>query len=232
MFSVTSKAIWFPIFVLVVISLVNASGLASVGGLATRSSIGGSGLPLYDSSGVLIYYGNLTCARPNPSSYSMFEGDKMQGTNSLYAYFHNDTYVFNLIDPQFKEYVDWELYTDTGGAVPAQWAVVGGFGSVVYGYDTSSPLGFLTLIGVLLVFVAVIGLNILGSGDNETATNAIFKGTAWLAFWVMFSAYALSVLSELTLNGFNVGLTIYSVLTLIYCIGIVDSVGHPTGSGL
>lgn len=219
-----SKFIAGPLTIIVLLSITNMCGLGS-GNFSPVTQIGGSGDDLYDSTGTLIFFSNLTVNPdfPNPDYYLLVQGDN-DGENTQYAYFTNSSYESSSFLYKLTA-IRYPLYTDENAVNQAYWQQVGAIGDQSFKVNMYGSLGLIALVIALMAVALVAGLNIFGSGVNDSATNTIFMCTAWLAVWGVFSVLAFSLLALLG----NWGIILYFVLTIVYTIGIIDSVGNSGG---
>ena len=89
-----------------------------------------------------------------------------------------------------------------------------GIGNVI----TSGVLG---LVLSALALVAVSGFNVVGSGLNDVAVQAIFKCACYFGVWTLFSCTALLLFQEVPVFG----VPFYFLLTLFYSVGVVGEIG-------
>ena len=221
--SLPSLVLSAPLAILITLAVLAMCGLGSANNGLPSSVVIGGGSNLYDSSGKLIFYANLTCAVVSPFGYHyvLVQGD---GANKAYAFFINGTYSFNLINAIFD--VKYPLFTDTHGDVPAYWSQVGGIGGA-FSAGIGGSLGLVAIAVAIMALAAVIGISIVGSGENTASVMTILKITGYLAIWGVFSALALGLINSMG----SFGMILFFVLSGLYVIGLVDSIGFPSGMG-
>jgi len=92
-------------------------------------------------------------------------------------------------------------------------------------WDITSSLGLIGVVVGVMALATFAGVSVLGSGISETSVSAIVKGTAYLLIWGVFSALAIALIMQIALFG----PILYFILTLIYTLGIVNSIGSSQG---
>ena len=82
----------------------------------------------------------------------------------------------------------------------------------------------MTFFVIITATGAAMGLRILGSGIADTSIRVIILIIMYSALWVV-----LSILSnDLLFSNANIGLVIYIFLTILYIIGVSQSIGGST----
>lgn len=84
--------------------------------------------------------------------------------------------------------------------------------------DFNSSYGLIALVISMIVGVAIIGLNIAGTGINTASTTFIITSVGLVAVWVVFSVISLNGLSQIPLG---IGSIFYFGCTGSYCMGII-----------
>lgn len=90
-------------------------------------------------------------------------------------------------------------------------------------FDIATSLGLIALIAAGIILAAVVGTRILGSGVSEESVSAVWKGTMLLTVWGIFSVLSMGMITQIAL----LGPFFYLFLTIIYCLGVINQVGHP-----
>lgn len=90
-------------------------------------------------------------------------------------------------------------------------------------FDIATSLGIIAIVAAGIILASIVGTRILGSGVSEESVSAIWKGTLLLSVWGVFSVAALGMITQVVL----VGPFFYLFLTIIYCLGVINQVGHP-----
>lgn len=85
-------------------------------------------------------------------------------------------------------------------------------------------IGLVALIAALTALSVVAGLHFFGSGTSDISVGAIFKGTGYVFLWATFSALSFSLISSIPSF---MGYGFYFFLTVLYVLGIINSVGSP-----
>lgn len=96
----------------------------------------------------------------------------------------------------------------------------------VTGYDVSAAVGMVAIVLSVSALGCVVGLRVVGSGTSDTAVRAVVITTALLAVWGVFSVLGLALLNTIPL----LGPSVYFILTGVYTLGIILSIGGSGGS--
>lgn len=204
------KLILIPLSVLITLSMLSMIGLGAggeLGQIGFGQSITGPDAILYTSTAHQTVYANGTAIGE--------EGriSDVDGVSGI-AFWYNTSYG-----------TPFELYTDSACTIPAKIidtsAPLGG-GAWTWEGSMTSSLGLIALIVGLMIFLTVVGARFLTYGQSELGLSAIFKGTAFIAIWGVFSLLALPLMGDVPLN------ILYFILTVIYTLGIINSVGSPS----
>lgn len=118
--------------------------------------------------------------------------------------------------PVVKEYY-WKNSSGTY-AITYQTQTIGGIG-----FALNSSLGLIALVVGLVVVATIAGLKIFGNGISDISVDAILKGTALVTIWGVFSVLSIVMITGVPLFG----PFFYMFLTVIYCLGVVNQMGHP-----
>ena len=78
--------------------------------------------------------------------------------------------------------------------------------------------GAIIMLIAIFVIGAVIGLNVVGTGLNETSSRAVMYGLFYVGIWVILSVLAYPLIVSIELFG----TLIYTVLTLLFTVGVVQ----------
>lgn len=90
-------------------------------------------------------------------------------------------------------------------------------------FDIATSLGLIALVAAGIILATVVGTRILGSGVSEESVSAIWKGTLLLTVWGVFSVLSMTMITSIAL----LGPFFYLFLTIVYCLGVINQVGHP-----
>lgn len=126
------------------------------------------------------------------------------------------TFVTGFGYPVTKNY----YWTNTSGTYPITYQTQATAG---IGFALNSSLGLIALIVGLVVVATIAGLKIFGNGISDISVDAILKGTALVTIWGVFSVLSIAMITEVPLFG----PFFYMFLTIIYCLGVVNQMGHP-----
>lgn len=116
---------------------------------------------------------------------------------------------------------EYKYYNSTGVYALYQYEA----GEPITNYGTSfniaSSWGVIAIVVGLIVLAGIVGLNILGSGENSFSSKAIVIGTGLTALWSVFSLLSLDVLTEVS----YFGVLIYFGLTCCFAVGAIQTLG-------
>lgn len=161
---------------------------------------------LYDSTGHPVCYGNLTAiGEPGEVIYRTLNFPVVMSG----LLWNNETVL-----------QDYSLYWDTSGENPVTTdltkddVAIGGIG-----FNLTQISGVLVVIGALMLFVGIISLRIFGFGMSDVGVGVIFKGTAFMAVWGLFTYLG----SPLILSIPWAGALFYFFLTVLYFLGFMGS---------
>lgn len=90
-------------------------------------------------------------------------------------------------------------------------------------FEIASSAGLIALVSVLIAFATLAGLKFMGFGLGELAQSAVFKGTAYIAIWGVFSVLALTLITAIPIFG----PVFYLFLTILYALGVINQIGSP-----
>ncbi len=93
-------------------------------------------------------------------------------------------------------------------------------------WNLSTSLGLLVIVVLIMGVGVVVGFHVFGSGENDVSVGMVLKNTGFLMLWAVFSSLSLHLL---TLIPDGLGDILYFVLTGMLTIGLIDSIGHPSG---
>lgn len=88
------------------------------------------------------------------------------------------------------------------------------------------PLGFLGLIGVVLVLATIVGVRVVGIGLSETSIASLIQGMAWVSLFLLCSALSVGYILSIPVFG----ALFYTFLTLVFTVGLVGQMGSSGGS--
>lgn len=205
------KYIIFPLAIMFLLCMANMLGLGSTGTLGDLN-IGDTGTHrlkdfYYDSAGNPICYPNGTAATPNDDGHLWVH---------TIGRFDHEMYWANSTG-------NYLLYFDTGGEAPANSDTVNT--PTPWSNTLGQSLGFIALVLGIMAVSVIAGFHFFGTGVSEIGASAIYKTTAYLAIWGVLSALTMTLLFQLPMY---MGSIMYLAFTMIYCLGIINSVGHPS----
>lgn len=193
----STKLLIFPLLFLIVFTFLGAIGLSSETWDSTHDFSYGADAGWYDADGTLVAYENYT--------YAVADGGHIAYVGGV-PYWQNSTGSF-LIYPN-----DSASTTQSNG--------------FTYEVDLSTTIGLIAVVSGGILLAGFIGTRILGStigGGNDESASAIWKGTVLLVVWSIFSITGLNMITGVPLFG----PFFYMFLTIIYCLGVINQVGHP-----
>jgi len=82
--------------------------------------------------------------------------------------------------------------------------------------------GGIAIIVLIAGISIVIGIQVLGSGLSDTTVKVLTILTAYGSLWIILSLLSMPLLFEIQLFG----LLIYTILTLIYVIGMIEKISE------
>lgn len=207
------KYIIFPLVFLIAFACLSMMGMGTIyaeGKYSLRAMQNDN--ILYDDTGHAVCYGNLTAiGEPGEVIYRTITFPVVMSG----LLWNNGTLL-----------TDHQLYWDTAGESPVTTdltqddVAIGGIG-----FQLSQANGILVIIGALMLFIGIISLRIFGFGMSEMGVGVIFKGTAFMAIWGIFTFLG----SPLMLIIPWVGGLFYFFLTVIYGLGIMESLSASSG---
>lgn len=80
----------------------------------------------------------------------------------------------------------------------------------------------LIVIAVGCAIIALVGLNIVGSGLTDESVKIIYQTTVHYIIWGVISTFG--GFSALQLMPYGFGLLLYFIITLVYTVGIIQSI--------
>ena len=209
-----AKLIYLPLVILIVLSVVSIISLNGGSFGTVNLNQPWNTDKYYDEYGRELCFSNLTCINEQGSIIN--DGILYGGTASWY----NGSFGI-----QGFFYPTYPMFTDDSGTTRLIFNDVGKQNPSDIALTTT--IGFIAIVIGVTALILVVGLHILGSGVSDLSVDAIYKSTAYFAVWGVFSAIAYGLIVQLPLN---FGLYLYLILTIMYALGIVNSVGHPQGS--
>lgn len=226
------KLLIIPLAVLITCALLAQTGLGQSGSFGTISIMApdhgliSGEIIYYDSAGQPKVYGNFT---------KISEPGEVRAGIDGGAYWVNGTTT--ILGTTLKMF---QLYYDTEAQQPCKFQDITQYtGTNFFGQPStiaedqenswfgniSTSLGLIILIVGLMALVAIIGINVLGSGESEFSVKAIFLGTGLLALWGIFSAFGINLIAEIDFWG----PVVYLILTAIYTLGIIQQISGVSG---
>lgn len=178
------------------VALLSLMGLGSTM-LATNQTMYGTGYSNYD-----YWYdvnGHVVMFK-NGTAYDEAGFMHVPSVGSTHPQWDNYSNVYDMYDNPYGEDRSW----------------------VQIDFDISSSYGLIALIVGMMALVAVIGIKVFGTGEGEVSTMTILKGTAFLTLWGIFSAISLTLITQIPMS---LGAILYFILTAMYCVGIIQSIG-------
>jgi hypothetical protein len=208
----------------VLLSLLSLVGLGTgtLGSGNVGSTFAGSASTTmyYDVSGHPVCYANLTAYGESGTV-----GDGPEGS----AWWQNGTYPPTENSGWISAY---QMYYDTAGQQPIRFADIAtntfGEGTKVVGSSffqvgTMGALGLIGIVVALMLFATLVGVHFFGSGESDISVGMILKCTGYISLWAVFSVLGMNLLMLIPL----IGVIMYFMLTLVYVLGMVDSIGFP-----
>jgi hypothetical protein len=245
-----SKYLTAPLIIIAILALISLFGLGSNTGTfglysqsTSFSNVKSTQVYLYDSGGNAVMFAqNHTAVNPNESIslvhlYLLTSGGLGAGgipviglpVATKYAGFTNSSGLGSFLNGAY------ELFTDTHGQNALLWTNVNSFANPAQStngnINTNINLdigAMIAILSIVMVVAALIGVQVVGSGaSNDTTSAVILKFGAMLGIWGVFSglSYTLLFTSGIPLN---LGSYFYLVLTFIFVVGLVDTIGHPS----
>lgn len=216
-----SKFLYIPLAIIALVAIVNVLGLTAGSSFPMTVSLAGNeGTIYYDSGGNEVCYANLTVItgvhqlNAYPRWVDLFDTHQLGIDNSS-----------SMVDPNWSAIV-YPLYFDTAASAPVPFSSEVVYSGASTHFDLGSSLGLIAVTTILMGVGAVIGMHFFGSGESDVSIGMVLKFTGFLMIWGVFSILSMNTLTLLPLA---LGGTFYFGLTLIYVIGMVDSIGHPSG---
>jgi hypothetical protein len=115
------------------------------------------------------------------------------------------------------------------GSTPNSTGTINGTSTTVGGqtfaFGIDATTGLIAAMVVVIAIGAIAGIKVLGSGLSPPAVDLIIKGTFFFAVWGLLSTFAYSLLSQIAIFG----AFIYFVLTVMYVVGFVQTLGSSGG---
>jgi hypothetical protein len=209
-----AKLLYLPLLILIMIAFISIVSFGTSGFDYVSLNQAWSTDKYYDVYGRELCYSNLTSINE-------------QGSIINDGFFHGDTasWYNGTMGIQGFYYPTYPMYTEPTGTTRLLFSDVGKAGNVNIALTTT--LGFIAIVIGITALVLIVGLHILGSGISEISVDAIYKSTAYLAIWGVLSAISYVQIVSIPMN---FGMYLYLGLTVMYTLGIVNSVGHPQGS--
>jgi len=87
-------------------------------------------------------------------------------------------------------------------------------------FNIDPVIGFTTTIIVIVGLVAVLGIQILGSGLSDSTVRIMTIGITYSGVWIVFSLLAEPLISSIEIFG----TLLYVVLTIGYVMGVVQKI--------
>lgn len=199
------KLLIFPLIFLIAFSMLSWAGIGKVELTVDNTLEGFSGAAngWFDSTDHLVMYPNGTVV------------DATEGGRLSFPITAGSAGPWNTIPLYTNSSGTYNVFDATGERMmPDQQTIE---------FDIASSLGLVALIAAGIILAAVVGTRILGSGVSEESVSAIWKGTLLLAVWSVFSVLSMSMITAATI----LGPFFYLFLTIIYCLGVINQVGHP-----
>jgi hypothetical protein len=97
-------------------------------------------------------------------------------------------------------------------------------GSKTYNFGLGLTTGFLIFLTVAVAIGVASGITILGSGLSGSSVMIIFKSTVFFMMWGFCSALGIGLIVSVPVFGY----VIYLILTLLYSVGVILSIGMET----
>lgn len=221
------KLILLPLAVLLLI------GVLSMLGLGLNPASFGQNYNLYDkttsklSDGSYLYlydvYGNAVCYANGTTNLGA-SGFIIRNDYTQNAMWKNGS--INSVYPLYHDQSGLEPVKYTEVTSPIGFSSANGLNNGSEVFSLGSSLGFIAIVGLLMGLAIIAGIHIFGSGLPDISIDMLIKGTFFLTLWAIISLSAYGLILQ---GGFYLYL-IYFVLTLVYTVGVINSVGHPQGT--
>jgi hypothetical protein len=98
-------------------------------------------------------------------------------------------------------------------------------GLLGFGYDLT--VGFMLIVGAVMVIVGITGLKIFDIGLDTFSTKTITLGSIYMGTWIFLSSFSLPLLGLIPL-GIGV-LCMYLPLSMMYVFGFFQTLTHESG---
>lgn len=208
------KLILIPLSILIVFGLLSAMGLGSSnvygGSLWGYSASGG----WWDASGHQVLDENRTAVGEAGEMAHILAGKPYR-----YVWLNVTTFGTGGLGI-YNTAPSYPLYnTPNGYDAPAGATISGDF-------SLTNGLGLIAIVGLLCGVAVLASLKIFGSGTSEIGADAVFKTTGYVTLWCFFSALSYNIWANISISFL---VWFYFLLTTIYAIGIINSVGSPQG---
>lgn len=90
-----------------------------------------------------------------------------------------------------------------------------------YAITITETLGLMAIIAVCEIVGTIAGINVLGSGLSDTSVRIIYKTMGLTILWTVLSVPNILLL---LLIPYSLGMLFYLVISLIYAIGVIQTV--------
>jgi len=124
----------------------------------------------------------------------------------------------------------YPLYYDTSHMEPVFWADLTPLGSFsrpteradAQMWSWGGALGVIGLVSLLRFFGALAGIKFFGSGEGDVSVKFLLVGTFFITIWAVLTGIAYPIFLD---SESWIIYIIYTVLTLVYSVGIIQMVG-------
>lgn len=96
----------------------------------------------------------------------------------------------------------------------------------IFSYSgTINLIVLIVTIGIILIALALVGTNVLGSGLSDTSVSLIIRVVAYVVLWIVISLTTLTFLEPLEITGDM----LWGIMTLFYALGLLGSIATSEG---
>lgn len=213
----------FPLFVLLISILVGSGGAITGSGQAVgfNGQTPNGAIATYDCSGHV----NTACFNSLPTSATITCNSGSICTLVNFC-------APNVAPPMYC-LLGSATVMNTGEIATIIGGTVTNGGNAFFKFANIGIAGFVLMISLAIGVAALVGINIVGTGENSETVHVLFMGGIMLGFWFFLSAIegfltnsSTSFFTQLNgaLSGF--GTTTYVFLTLIYSLSIVKAISR------
>jgi hypothetical protein len=233
----TSKFITAPLIILIILAMLSLIGLGTgiLGSfnMSTSSFSNSSNAQKYfydDNGNPKVYANNLTNVAETGTIVHLFYILPIGAVASKYAGWENTSGTYGLfLDTQGKDRLAWtsvNVFYTISGEPTISVNKSGNSGTSIAANINFDIGAAIAILSAVMVIAALVGLQVVGSSaSNDTTSAVILKFGAFLGTWGIFSGLSYALLVQLPLA---FGSYFYLIITILFVIGLIDSIGHPS----